>query len=79
MNDADIGGVRQMTTAAQQLAQFAVGLEYEAIPPEVLERAKDCVIDTVAACVLGSQLPWTQTVIEYARRQPQEKAHRVES
>ena len=57
-----------MTTAAHTLAEFAVNLSYERIPPEVIERAKDCVIDTVGACVFGSQLPWTQTVIEYARR-----------
>jgi 2-methylcitrate dehydratase PrpD len=57
-----------MTDASQKLAEFAVGLTWERIPPEVIERAKDCVIDTVAACVYGSQLPWTQTVIEYARR-----------
>jgi 2-methylcitrate dehydratase PrpD len=57
-----------MPTASQTLAQFATALEYDAIPPEVVERAKDCLIDTVAACALGAQLPWTQTVIEYARR-----------
>jgi 2-methylcitrate dehydratase PrpD len=57
-----------MTTASQALAEFAVNLSYERIPPEVVERAKDCVIDTVAACVFGSQLPWTQTVIDYAKR-----------
>ena len=56
------------TTAAHRIAEFAVGLTYEKIPPEVIERAKDCVIDTVGACVFGSQLPWTRTVIEYARR-----------
>jgi 2-methylcitrate dehydratase PrpD len=55
-------------TAAHTLAEFAVGLTYEKIPAEVLERAKDCVIDTVAACVYGSQMPWTQTVIDYAKR-----------
>ena len=55
-------------SAAQRLAEFAVGLKYEQIPAEVLERAKDCVIDTVGACVFGSQLPWTQMVIEYAKR-----------
>jgi len=55
-------------TAAHQLAEFAVGLKYEQIPGEVLERAKDCVIDTVAACVFGAQLPWTRTVIDYAQR-----------
>ena len=57
-----------MQTASHHLAEFAVGLTYERIPPEVIERAKDCVIDTVAACVFGSQMPWTQTVIEYAKR-----------
>ena len=57
-----------MTDASQKLAEFAVGLAWDRIPPEVVERAKDCVIDTVGACVYGSQLPWTQTVVEYARR-----------
>ncbi len=57
-----------MPTASQTLAQFATTLKYEDIPPEVVERAKDCLIDTVAACVLGAQMPWTQTVIDYARR-----------
>ncbi len=57
-----------MQTASHHLAEFAVGLTYDRIPGEVIERAKDCVIDTVAACVFGSQLPWTQTVIEYAKR-----------
>ena len=57
-----------MTSASQLLAGLAVGLSYERIPPEVLERAKDCIIDTVGACVFGSRMPWTQMVIEYARR-----------
>lgn len=57
-----------MPTASQALAQYAASLKYEQIPPEVVERAKDCLIDTVAACVLGAQMPWTQTVIEYAKR-----------
>lgn len=57
-----------MTNVSRTLAEFAVGLRYESIPPEVIERAKDCLIDTVGACVYGSQLPWTQTVIGYATR-----------
>lgn len=57
-----------MTAAAQTLADFAVGLTYDEIPAEVIERAKDCVIDTVAACVFGAELPWTRTVIGYAQR-----------
>ena len=57
-----------MTTASQALARYATELKYEQIPTEVVERAKDCLIDTVAACVLGAQMPWTQTVIDYAKR-----------
>jgi 2-methylcitrate dehydratase PrpD len=57
-----------MTTASQALARFATEMRYEQIPPEVIERAKDCVIDTVGACVLGSDLPWSRIVAEHARR-----------
>ncbi|HSE01244.1 MAG TPA: MmgE/PrpD family protein [Burkholderiales bacterium] len=57
-----------MTEASQRLADFAVGLTWDRIPPEVIERAKDCIIDTVGACVYGSQLPWSRTVVEYASR-----------
>lgn len=57
-----------MTNALPTLAEFAVGLTYERIPPEVIERAKDCVIDTVGACVFGAELPWSKTVIGYAER-----------
>lgn len=57
-----------MTTASEALARFATDLEFERIPHQVVERAKDCVIDSVAACVHGAQMPWTQTVIDYVRR-----------
>ena len=57
-----------MPTASQSLAQYATLLRYDHIPTEVVERAKDCIIDTVAACVLGAHMPWTQIVIEYAKR-----------
>lgn len=55
-------------TASRILAEFAAGLAYERIPPEVVERAKDCVIDTVGACVFGAGLPWSRMVIDYAVR-----------
>ena len=57
-----------MTTASQQLAEFATGLTFEKIPPEVIERAKTCIIDTVAAATFGSSLPWSKIVIGYAER-----------
>jgi len=54
------------TTAAQTLAEFATQLQYDRIPANVIERAKDCVIDTVAACTYGAMLPWSKIVIGYA-------------
>ena len=57
-----------MTTAAQTLAEFAVGLEFDRIPSAVAERAKDCVIDIVGVCTYGSALSSSKTLIEYAAR-----------
>ncbi len=51
-----------------RLAQYAAALRYEDLPAEVVRRAKDCIIDTVAAAVCGAALPWSRIVIDYARR-----------
>jgi 2-methylcitrate dehydratase PrpD len=55
-------------TASQTLARFAAGLRYQDIPPEAIERAKVCIIDTFAACTFGSQFPWSRVVAGYASR-----------
>jgi 2-methylcitrate dehydratase PrpD len=57
-----------MKTASTTLAEFALGLRYEDIPPQVIERAKISLIDTVAASSFGAHLPWSRMVSEYARR-----------
>lgn len=57
-----------MATAAEILAAFAADLKPDDIPQDVRERAKDCLIDTVAACIFGAQLPWSRIVMEYAGR-----------
>jgi 2-methylcitrate dehydratase PrpD len=54
-----------MTTASQALAQFAAGVKYEGIPAEVIARAKASIIDTVAACAFGAQLPWSRIISAY--------------
>src|SRR5712691_7444176 len=51
-----------------QLAEYAAGLPYEDLPAEVVGCARDYIIDTVAACICGSALPWSRIVIEYAER-----------
>jgi 2-methylcitrate dehydratase PrpD len=50
------------------LADYAAGLRYEDLPSAVVQRAKDCIIDTVAACIYGNALPWSRIVVGYAER-----------
>ena len=51
-----------------RLAEYAAGLRYEDLPTEVIAAAKDAIIDTIAACICGSALPWSRIVIDYAER-----------
>ena len=48
--------------ATQRLARFAVDLNYRAIPAEVINRAKACILDTLAVSLYGSTKPWSRTV-----------------
>src|SRR5438477_5325834 len=49
-------------------AEYAAGLRYEDLPTEVIAAAKDAIIDTIAACICGSALPWSRIIIDYAER-----------
>jgi 2-methylcitrate dehydratase PrpD len=51
-----------------QLAQYAAGLRFEDLPGEVVQRAKDCIIDTAAAIMYGNSIAWSPIIIGYARR-----------
>jgi len=51
----------------ERLAAYAAALKFEDLPPAVLQRAKDCMADTVAAIIYGGELPWSQMIIAYAR------------
>lgn len=46
----------------RRLARFALDLKYKDIPAEVIDRAKACVLDTLAVCLYGSTKPWSLTV-----------------
>src|SRR5260370_8324504 len=59
---------RDMAEETVQLARYAAALRYQDLPAEVVAAAKDCIIDTVAACICGSALPWSRIVIDYAER-----------
>jgi 2-methylcitrate dehydratase PrpD len=57
-----------MANETVRLAEYAAGLRYEDLPPDVVQRAKDCITDTVAVVVQGSSLPWSHIVAAYAQR-----------
>jgi 2-methylcitrate dehydratase PrpD len=51
----------------EQLAAYAAAVRYEDLPPAVVQRAKDCIIDAVATISYGAELPWSKMVIAYAQ------------
>src|SRR3984957_13546523 len=56
-----------MANETIRLAEYATGRRSHALPPHVVQRAKDCISDTVAVIVLGNGLPWSQIVSRYAQ------------
>jgi 2-methylcitrate dehydratase PrpD len=53
--------------ATQRLARFALDLNYRRIPAAVIDRAKACILDTLAVSLYGSTKPWSRTVVEFVR------------
>jgi 2-methylcitrate dehydratase PrpD len=53
--------------ATQSLARFAVNLSHRQIPPEVIDRAKACILDTLTVALYGSTKPWSRTVVGLVR------------
>jgi 2-methylcitrate dehydratase PrpD len=52
----------------EKLAHYAAALRYEDLPPAVVQRAKDCMADTVAVIVYGAELPWSRMIAAYAQK-----------
>lgn len=48
-----------------KLAAHASHLRYEKIPPEAIEKAKDCVLDQVGVQLIGSTLEWNKIPYRY--------------
>ena len=59
-----------MTTEPSNLllSEFVSGLEYDLIPPAVVKKAKQCVLDIVRLAVLGSRLPWGERTHQVFRQ-----------
>jgi 2-methylcitrate dehydratase PrpD len=52
----------------ERLAAYAAAVRYEDLPPAVVQRAKDCIIDAVATISYGAELPWSKMIIAYVQR-----------
>jgi 2-methylcitrate dehydratase PrpD len=52
-----------MPSLSRQLAQWVVGLRYEELPPEVVDRAKGVTLHGLASVLLGSQSPDGQQAV----------------
>ena len=54
--------------ATRKLAQYAATLEYEALPPALVELIKDCVLDTLGVAIGASTLaPEAKLVADYVK------------
>jgi 2-methylcitrate dehydratase PrpD len=63
---ADLDHTSLLPGATRELASFAAGLTFEAIPASVVEHAKLLVLDGIGVCLYGSALPWTRMVQDLA-------------
>src|SRR4051812_43866865 len=52
--------------ATRDLARFASALRFEDLPPDVVQRIKLCVLDSIGCCLFGATLPWTRKVADLA-------------
>jgi 2-methylcitrate dehydratase PrpD len=57
-----------MANETTRLAEYAVGLRYEDIPPDVIATAKQCIADTIATVIYGYDLPWSRMVVAFAQK-----------
>jgi len=48
-----------------KLAAHVSRLRYEDIPPDVIEKAKDCILDQVGVELIGSILEWNKIAYRY--------------
>lgn len=51
------------------LAQFAADLTFADIPPEVIQRMKTSLLDSIGCCLYGITLPWTRHVADMVEQE----------
>ena len=57
-----------MAKETVQVADYAASCRYEDFPSDVIERAKQCITDTIATIIYGYDLPWSRIVVAFAEK-----------
>jgi 2-methylcitrate dehydratase PrpD len=57
-----------MANETTQVAKYAASFRYDDIPPDVVDRAKQCITDTIATIIFGYDLPWSRMIVAFAER-----------
>lgn len=63
----------EVPSVTRELAEFAVKLRYEDLPPEVINDAKRCILDSLGCGVFGAKTPWVESVTRVVERLGQAK------
>ena len=63
------------TGITETLAAHTAKVRYEDIPPEAIEKAKDCILDQIGVELIGSTLEWNK--IAYRHRQLRRQGSRI--
>lgn len=58
-----------MRTYSEQLADYISRISFEALPPEVVEKGKHLFLDTLGVMILGSDKPWSLSLLDYFKAQ----------
>ena len=59
------------TPAAPVLASFAANLRYGSLPADVIERARQCLVDAIACAMFGMDLPWSKILLARTALDPE--------
>src|SRR5262245_37872677 len=57
-----------MAEETRTLGAYAAKFRLEDVPADVIQRAKDCMTDTIASIAFGATLPWSKILLSYARQ-----------
>jgi aconitate decarboxylase len=61
----------------RMVADFAVGLRYEDLPPNVIAYAKQCILDSLGCGVFGAPTPWSGSVARVVEKLGQKQGASV--